>query len=87
MAKKSIYTRRLGRVVAKGAKGSNAGTLHVIPAQANKWTVVAEGRVRPFKSFTTRKDAVVFAKDVAVLKTGEVIVHSVEGKILSRVTY
>lgn len=87
MAKKSIYTRRLGRVVANSAKSGNLGIYHVIPAQADKWTVVAEGRVKPVKAFATRRDAVLFAKEVAIIKTGEVIVHGTNGKILSRVTY
>jgi hypothetical protein len=86
MAKKSIYTRRLGNVVSKQAKGS-VGIYHVIPAQVNRWSVVAEGSVRPVKAFATKREAVIYAKERAGLKTGEVIVHGADGKIQSRVSY
>lgn len=86
MAKKSIYTRRLGNDVAKEAKGS-VGRYHVIPAQVDRWSVVAEGNVRPVKAFATKRDAVVYAKGIVGSKTGEVIVHGTDGKILSRISY
>lgn len=86
MAKKSIYTKRLGTNVAKAAKGS-VGIYHVIQAQADKWSVVAEGSVRTVKAFSSKKDAVVYAKGIADLKSGEVIVHGADGKTLSRVSY
>lgn len=85
MPTKSIYTRRLGNDVAKKAKGS-IGVYHVIPAQSDKWSVVAEGNLRPVKAFTTKRDAVTYAKAIAVLKTGEVIVHGTDGAILSRIS-
>lgn len=87
MVRKSIYTRRLGNDVAKKAKGS-IGKYHIIPAQIDKWSVVAEGNVKPVKAFSTQRDAVVFAKGiVASALTGEVSIHGMDGKTLSRISY
>lgn len=83
----SIYTRRLGRDVARRAKGT-VGRYHVIPAQSDKWNVVAEGKLKPFKAFQTRGAAVTFAKKYAsVVNPGEVIIHDTDGRILGRITY
>ena len=88
MAKiKSIYTKKLGRVVARKAKGT-VGKYHVIPAQTNRWNVVLEGKVTPFKKFNTMTSAVTFAKQYAsAVNFGEVVVHSIEGKILDKISY
>ena len=83
----SIYTKRLGRNVAKQAKGT-IGKYHIIPAQTNKWNIVAEGSVRPFKAFTSKGKAVKFAKKyISPINSGQVIIHSVEGKILGQISY
>jgi Uncharacterized protein conserved in bacteria (DUF2188) len=79
----SIYTKRLGRKVAKQAKGT-LGKFHIIPTQANKWNIVADGSLRTFISFTTKDQAVKFARrHVSSINAGQVIVHSSEGKILA----
>jgi hypothetical protein len=83
----SIYTKKLGRTVARQAKGS-VGKYHVIPAQINRWNVVAEGSVRPFKKFSTKSAAVAFAKRYAsAVNPGEVVIHGIDGKILDRISY
>jgi Uncharacterized protein conserved in bacteria (DUF2188) len=79
----SIYTKRLGRKVAKEAKGT-IGKFHLIPTQANKWSMVADGSLRSFKSFTTKDKALRFARrHVSSINAGQVIVHSSEGKIIA----
>lgn len=83
----SIYTKRLGKTVAQHAKGT-AGKYHVIPAQIDKWNVVAEGSVIPFKKFHTKSAAVTFAKQYAsAVNFGEVVIHSLDGRILDRISY
>jgi putative sterol carrier protein len=81
----SIYTKRLGRNVAKQAKGT-IGKYHIIPAQTNKWNIVAEGSLRPFRAFATKDKAVRFAKRYVIsVNAGQVIIHSTEGKILGQI--
>jgi putative sterol carrier protein len=83
----SIYTKRLGRNVAKQAKGT-IGKYHIIPAQTNKWNIVAEGSLRPFKAFTSKDKAVRFAKKYVIsVNAGQVIIHGLEGKILGQISY
>lgn len=81
----SIYTKRLGRNVAKQAKGT-IGKYHIIPAQTNRWNIVAEGSLKPYRAFTTKDKAVRFAKKYVIsLNAGQVIIHSSEGKILGQI--
>jgi hypothetical protein len=87
MAKGSIYTKRLGRSVARQAKGT-VGKYHVIPAHIDRWNVVAEGSVKPTKAFTTKGAAVTFAKrHASSTNPGEVVIHDTDGKILDRISY
>ena len=82
----SMYTKKLGKIVAKQAKVST-GSYHVIPAKVDKWDVVAEGSVDSFKKFNSKNAAVTFAKKYAAnLTTGEVIVHGIDGRILNRIS-
>jgi|LakMenEpi03Aug12_release.lakeMendotaPanAssembly.Ray.scaffolds.fasta_scaffold478988_2 hypothetical protein len=86
MPGKSIYTRRLGSVVAKIAKGHPSGKFHVIASNTKRWAVVSKGSIRPIKAFTSKTQALTFAKRFAISKHGaEVIVHSIDGQVLDRV--
>jgi hypothetical protein len=86
MRGKSIYTRKLGSVVARNAKGRSTGKYHVIPSHANRWTVVSEGSIRPIRAFSSKTQALTFAKRFAISKHGaEVIVHNIDGQVLNRV--
>jgi hypothetical protein len=86
MLGKSIYTRRLGSVVAKNAKRRLSGKFHVIASNTKRWTVVSEGSVRPIRAFTSKTQALTFAKRFAISKHGaEVIVHSIDGQVSDRV--
>lgn len=83
MARGSIYTKRLGRAVAKKAKETD-GKYHVIPFQVHCWGVVAEGNLRPVRTFNTKAAAVAFAKKHA---RSEVIVHGADGSTIGRISY
>jgi len=87
MARKSIYTKRLGGVVASAAQSTSVGKYHVISGESKKWTVVSEGRVRPVKVFATQRGAVNFAKRTASRMTGVVIVHGKTGQIKDTISY
>jgi hypothetical protein len=86
MVRRPIYTKRLGVDVASKAKG-RSGRYHVIPDQIDRWSVVADGIVKAVKAFSTKKDAVVYAKAIIDSNLmGEVIVHGMDGKILARIS-
>lgn len=88
MAKRLLYTKRLGAIVAKDAKGSADGKFHVILSLSNKWVVVVDGKVKPVKAFTTQKEAVSFAEQSAILKSfKEVVVHGEDGTISNIISY
>jgi hypothetical protein len=88
MAKRSMYTKRLGGQVAKNAKGSIDGKFHIVSSQTGKWAVVSEGSVRPVRAFGTQKEAVTFAKKYAVERSaGEVVIHGKDGSIRDRISY
>jgi hypothetical protein len=87
MVKKSLYTRKLGRAVAKNAQPVSSGRYHVISGEAKKWAVVPEGSVHAVKAFSTKKDAVTYAKRSALKKTGEVIIHERTGQIRDRISF
>lgn len=87
MAKKSLYTRALGIAVAKNAQSVNTGTYHVISGVMDNWVVVPKGSLHAVRAFSTKKDAVVFAKQTAARKKGAVIVHERTGQISNRFTF
>ncbi len=86
-AGKSLYTKRLGAVVASRAQNATSGRYHVISGEARRWSVVSEGSVRAVRAFDSKKDAVSFAKKTALKKTGEVIVHAKTGQIRDMISY
>jgi Uncharacterized protein conserved in bacteria (DUF2188) len=87
MAKKSLYTRALGIAVAKSAQSVNTGIYHVISGVTDNWVVVPKGSFHAVRAFSTKKDAVVFAKQTAARKKGAVIVHERTGQISNRFTF
>jgi Uncharacterized protein conserved in bacteria (DUF2188) len=87
MAKKLVYTKRLGGIVARSAQAISSGRYHVISGEAKKWTVVPEGSVRVVKVFATQQQAVSFAKQTASRKTGEVIIHARTGQIRDTISF
>lgn len=87
MAKKSLYTKKLGAKVASQAQSASSGQYHVISREETRWAVVPAGSVRAVKSFSSQEEAVTFAKDTASKKTGEVIVHGKTGQIRDTISY
>jgi Uncharacterized protein conserved in bacteria (DUF2188) len=87
MAKKSIYTKRLGGVVANAAQSASVGKYHVIAGESHKWAVVSDGKVRPVKVFASQRSAINFAKRTASRTTGVVIIHGKTGQIKDTISY
>lgn len=86
MEEKTIYTRKLGIAVARKARNSSSGIFHIIPSHTDKWGVVAEGSVRPLRAFSSKNQAIMFAKRYVLLrKAGEIVVHGADGSVLTRV--
>ncbi|TAD86416.1 MAG: DUF2188 domain-containing protein [Bacteroidetes bacterium] len=82
---RTIYTKSLGRAVAKQAKGI-VGRYHVIRMKANRWSVVAGGRLTPSRTFATESDAIVYAKKIASrFIDGEVVIHGIDGRVIESV--
>lgn len=87
MARKSLYTKRLGFKVANEAQPTIVGHYHVISGEAKKWTVVSEGKIRPVKVFRTQKAAIDFARKTAALKTGVVFIHGKTGQVRDKISF
>ena len=87
MARKSLYTRKLGVAVARSARVLPPRKYHVISGNAKKWTVVPEGRVHPVRIFPTQNEAVQYASQTASKKAGEVIIHERTGQIKDRISF
>ena len=82
-----MYTKKLGDRVASSAHSVNTGRYHVITGESTKWTVVPEGSTRALKAFSTRDQAINFAKESAFKKTGEVIIHLETGQIADTISF
>lgn len=77
-----MYTRRLGRVVAKDARSRRVRRVHIISSISNNgWSVVNEGSVRPIKAFSTKKEAVSYATKAGSKSISEVVIHKKDGNI------
>jgi len=81
----TIYTESLGRALARQARGT-VGRYYVTRMKADRWSVVAVGRLRASRAFTTKNDAVIYAKKIASkFIDGGVVVHGIDGKVIESV--
>ena len=84
---KSIYTKSIISSIVHLEKNSY-DKFHVIRAEADGWNVVIHGRVRPYKTFDSKKAAVAFAKRHAKsVLPAEVVIHGKDGKVVERISY
>lgn len=60
---------------------------HVVPDQRGAWSVRKEGADRATRVFSTKGDAVAYARDLAKKAGGELYVHAKDGSIRDKVTY
>lgn len=87
MLSKKMYTKKLGSEVAALAKVSVAGKYHVILGDNNTWMVVANGNLRATRVFSSRTEAIEFAKKSASKKSGEVVIHKRSGDVEDRISF
>ena len=83
---KKIYTKELGASVGLAAKTNNPRKYHVILGEGKNWAVVADGKIRAIKVFSSRLGAINFAKETASKIKGEVVIHKETGEIEDRVS-
>jgi hypothetical protein len=79
MAKKSLYTRALGRAVARFIP-THRGSFHVLYSN-KRWKVVRVGNVRPTKSFSKQQDAIKYATALTKKDSDVIFVHNESGQL------
>lgn len=82
MAFKSIYTKKLGKIVAQQTgPGMQSGNYHIIPHESGKWMVVPEGSTRALRVLPSLVDAEHYIQHISInSKKGFVVfVHDKTG--------
>lgn len=59
---------------------------HVVKRE-NGWAVLGENNEKDTKHFSTQKEAIEFAKQIAKNQYSEVIIHGTDGKIRDKNSY
>lgn len=59
---------------------------HVVP-NGNGWQVKAENSIRATKNFTTQKDAIDYAREIAKNQRSELVIHGKNGLIRDKDSY
>jgi hypothetical protein len=85
MIKKSLYTKSLGRIVAREAS-LNPDRLHII-SYNKRWKIVKAGNTRASKVFAKQSDAILYAKKFAKKHSSSIIVHSKTGEVKNELSF
>nr|WP_316622231.1 DUF2188 domain-containing protein [uncultured Ruminococcus sp.] len=59
---------------------------HVVP-NGNNWQVKAEKATRATKNFNTQREAINYAKGIAIKQNSEVVIHDRRGRIRDKDSY
>ncbi|MCM1162258.1 MAG: DUF2188 domain-containing protein [Roseburia sp.] len=59
---------------------------HVVPNNG-QWQVKRENSSKATKNFRTQKDAISYARDIAINQQSEVVIHGLDGKIRDKDSY
>lgn len=59
---------------------------HVVPYNG-QWQVKRENAPKATKNFNTQKEAISFARGIAINQRGEVVIHGRDGKIRDKDSY
>lgn len=89
--KKLVYTRSLGRMIARAAKRIRPGRFHIISSIRNRdqWCVVKDRAVKPMRVFSTKSAAVSFVKKYrrnSAEDLIEIIIHDTNGRFESKIS-
>ena len=64
-----------------------AKNIHVTKRHDNQWQGIGEGNIRPYFVAETQKQAQQKAREIALERKVEVLIHGVDGKIRARDSY
>jgi len=76
--------KRVERLIEYDARNPSKNKLHVIPSRTKGWAIVSDGKVRAFRIFPSKQNAITFAKNY--LDDGEIEIHNSDGTIDSNIT-
>jgi uncharacterized protein YdaT len=65
---------------------TEAKNQHVVP-HAEGWAVKPEGAAKPTQVFSTQKEAIERAKEIAINQKSELLIHNKKGVIRERNSY
>lgn len=60
---------------------------HVVPRGPGLWGVLGEGNSRDTRQFETQREAIDFARQIAINQASELFVHGEDGRIRERNSY
>lgn len=59
---------------------------HVVPKNG-KWQVERENSLKPTKIFDTQRDAIDYARNIAINQQSELVIHGCNGRIREKNSY
>ncbi|PKM65450.1 MAG: hypothetical protein CVU95_15430 [Firmicutes bacterium HGW-Firmicutes-2] len=62
-------------------------TQHVVPNTSGGWSVKKGGATKATKTFSTKKEAEVFGRQVAKNQKSELVIHNKDGRIQNTNSY
>lgn len=60
---------------------------HVVPKPSGEWAIKRDGAAKAIKVFSTKGDAVEFAREISRKQGVEIVIHGRDGRIMSTHTY
>lgn len=60
---------------------------HVVPKPSGEWAIKRDGATKAIKVFSTKGDAVEFAREISRKQGAEIVIHGRDGRIMSTHTY
>lgn len=60
---------------------------HVVPKPSGGWAIKRDGAAKAIKVFSTKGDAVKFAREISRKQGVEIVIHGRDGRIMSTHTY
>ncbi len=80
------YTRALGKLLTTSIQNSKESVrYHVVSGLTQNWSVISEGSTKAVKSFSEQEEAINYAKQKVANRTGEIVIHTKNGQIGSRI--
>jgi hypothetical protein len=60
---------------------------HVVPKPSGGWAIKRDGATKAIKVFSTKGDAVEFAREISRKQGAEIVIHGRDGRIMSTQAY